>query len=246
MIAPATLALLLQACAPTVNAQTQAALVTVESDATVFALHDNNTGRSYFPRRYGESVLLVEKLLRDDTQRFGARKAGIDVGLAQIDSDNFVQYGLTPEIVLDPCMNLRVGSMMLTSLYGQEYAALAGEPDVARKQHALSRALQRYNSGKPTGDQQYVAAVLMAAGQQYVRATTAYETPITESTITASAPQRPMRSKTDRDTPFGDIVSHPAKPYSALWRRHKMPAAFRDDTNPDAPFGDIISHTADR
>ena len=192
MIAPATLALLLQACAPTVNAQTQAALVTVESDATVFAVHDNNTARSYFPRTYGEAVPLVEKLFREDAQRFGARKAGIDVGIAQIDSDNFAQYGLTPEIALDPCMNLRVGSMMLTSLYGQEYAALAGEPDVARKQHALSRALQRYNSGKPTGDQKYVAAILMAAGQQYVRAATAYETPIAESPAIKIPRRRPL------------------------------------------------------
>ena len=228
MIAPATLALLLQACAPTVNPQTQAALVTVESDATAFAVHDNNTDQSYAPHTYGASVLLVEKLLAEDAQRFGARNDGIDVGIAQIDSNNFARYGLTPETALDPCMNLRVGSMMLTSLYDQEYAALAGEADAARQQHALSRALQRYNSGKPTGDQRYVAAVLMAAGRRYVRDATAYATPAVASSVAAPAPQTPAPAQTPRSPFF-----------------HTGAPAFAH-ANPVAPFGNVISHTASR
>jgi type IV secretion system protein VirB1 len=117
MIAPATLALLLQACAPTVNPQTQAALVSVESNANAFALHDNNTDRSYYPTTYRAAVTLAESLIRAGSEHFGAHDAGVDVGIAQINSRNFDRYGLTPAIALDPCMNLRVGSLMLTTLY---------------------------------------------------------------------------------------------------------------------------------
>ena len=199
MIASATLALLLRTCAPTVAVQTQAALVTVESSGEAFALHDNNTNQSYFPTDYGAAVTLTERLIRQDASRFGTANSGIDVGIAQIDTNNFASFGLTPALALDPCMNLRVGSLMLTTAYNREYASLPGIATSQRQQLALSRALQRYNSGKPTGDQQYVAKILLASQLSDVRAISTIAP--TFSVLRASAPKATPHGAASTKTP---------------------------------------------
>jgi len=165
MLTAATLALVLQACAPTVNPQTQAALISVESGGNAFAILDDNNGRSYHPGNYQEAVVLADNLIKDGHRRFGSRDRGIDVGITQINSENFSRYGLTTGYALDPCVNLRTGSLILTSTYTAQYEILKDKriDEESRRQIALSRTLQIYNSGSPTGDQSYVASIILAA-----------------------------------------------------------------------------------
>jgi len=171
MITPAALALILEACAPTVSMQTQAALVRVESSGNAFAILDDNTRRAYTPRTYRDAVLLAEQLISDDARKYKNANRGVDVGITQINSLNFEKYSLTPALALDPCMNMRVGSFMLTSTYQGQYNALqhSNISEHDRQQIALSRSLQIYNSGAPSGDQRYVAQILLAANGAFAK-----------------------------------------------------------------------------
>jgi len=169
MLSVGLVALLLRACAPNVDPQTQASLLTVESGGEPYAISDSNTGRSYYPRSYLEAVTLTERLIRDDARRFGPGDLGLGIGVVQIQTTNFARLGLTPSIALDPCLNLRVGSEMLAAAYREQYRAIGGAPSPRHRARALDRALQVYNSGRPYGVDAYVARVLLASRGAFVR-----------------------------------------------------------------------------
>jgi type IV secretion system protein VirB1 len=167
MLTAATLAIVLQACAPTVDPRTQAALISVESAGNAFAILDDNNGRSYSPRNYRTAVVLAETLIDKNRKQYREHDRGIDVGITQINSLNFSHYGITPEYALDPCFNLREGSYILTTAYSQRYESLSSQhlPDGIHQQKALTQALAIYNSGSPNGDQRYIASILLAASR---------------------------------------------------------------------------------
>ena len=153
---PAKLAATLLACAQHVNPQTQAALVSNESGGDPLALHDNNSGRAYFPGSYDDALVIGSALIAHDRAIGGH---GIDVGIGQINSHNFAGLHISVSQMLDACENLRVSSTMLLARYHMH--------------GSVDAALQAYNSGSPTGDAGYVARVRAAAAQEYVRAVVA-------------------------------------------------------------------------
>jgi type IV secretion system protein VirB1 len=133
MFVPQALLQLFLRCAPNVGAVTMSALVAYESGGNPYAVGDNTTRRSYAPAGRAAAEALAVRLLRA-----GHR---IDVGYAQIDSDNFARLGLDPAVAFEPCVNVAAGARILTEAY-----AGAGRR-FGPGQAALVHALSAYNSG---------------------------------------------------------------------------------------------------
>ncbi len=143
------LAGLIARCAPGVAPSTMAAIVQVESGGNPFAIDDNTTRRSYYPRDRAGAEALANQLT-------GAGHL-VDAGIAQIDSMNFARLGVNVHTIFDPCMNLRAGSEILSSDY-----------DFAKRRYgsgqiALRHAIGMYNTGRLNGGTRYVQEVLAAA-----------------------------------------------------------------------------------
>ena len=144
------LASIIAQCAPGVAPSTMAAIVQVESGGNPFAIDDNTTRRSYYPRDRASAEALANQLT----------SAGhlVDMGIAQIDSMNFARLGVNVHTIFDPCTNLRAGSEILSSDY-----------DFAKRRYgsgqiALRHAIGMYNTGRLDGGARYVKEVLDAAG----------------------------------------------------------------------------------
>lgn len=138
-------------CAPFVAPSTMAAIVRVESGGNPLVILDNTTGRDYYPQTVQQGAAIIRHLLSiGHTQ--------IDVGIAQVDTENFAAYGLTPSAALNACTNLRAGARILQDAYKMS-AATYGPG-----QTALYHAFEAYNSGRLIGDPAYANHVLAAAG----------------------------------------------------------------------------------
>ena len=96
------------ACAPEVAPAMLADIARVESRLDPFAIHDNATGRSYWPRDKAEAIRIAVPLL--------AAGHSIDAGLMGINAGNWRWLGLDAETVFDPCRNIRAGATVLTAL----------------------------------------------------------------------------------------------------------------------------------
>jgi type IV secretion system protein VirB1 len=143
------LASLITQCAPGVAPSTMAAIVQVESGGNPFAIDDNTTRRSYYPRDRASAEALANQLT----------SAGhlVDMGIAQIDSMNFARLGVNVHTIFDSCTNLRAGAEILSSDY-----------DFAKRRYgngqiALRHAIGMYNTGRLDGGARYVKEVLAAA-----------------------------------------------------------------------------------
>ncbi|MDD3760576.1 MAG: transglycosylase SLT domain-containing protein, partial [Acidithiobacillus sp.] len=87
-----------------------------------------------------------------------ARGQKVDVGIAQVDTENFAAYGLSPANAFDACTNLRVGGQILAADYFKAARKLGPG------QTALYHAFEAYNSGRLWGDSGYANQILNAAG----------------------------------------------------------------------------------
>jgi type IV secretion system protein VirB1 len=142
---------LAQQCAPFVAPSTMAAIVRVESGGNPLVILDNATGRDYYPSSVPQGVAIIDRLLA-----MGHRQ--LDVGIAQVDTENFAAYGLTPATALNACTNIRVGARILQAAYKQA-VSVYGPGQVA-----LYHAFEVYNSGRLRGDPVYANKILAAAG----------------------------------------------------------------------------------
>ena len=143
---------LAQACAPQVAPQTLAAVAYAESRFDPLAIGVNRGPRPpRRPRDAAEAARTARALL--------ARGANLDLGVAQINSDNLVWLGLTVEDAFDPCRNLAAAGRVLRAGYRPASA------DPSARQVALRQALSRYNTGHPARGLRngYVARVEAAA-----------------------------------------------------------------------------------
>ncbi|WFU92143.1 type IV secretion system lytic transglycosylase VirB1 (plasmid) [Rhizobium sp. CC1099] len=122
-------------CAPWVASSTLAAIATVESSFEPLAAHDNTTGETLHWKDATEATQSVEKRLK--------ARHSIDVGLMQINSENFPPLGLTPEKAFQPCFSLSAAAHLLESRY-------AGGKTAAAEQRALRQAISAYNTGDLT------------------------------------------------------------------------------------------------
>ncbi|WP_312283643.1 lytic transglycosylase domain-containing protein [Candidatus Igneacidithiobacillus taiwanensis] len=141
---------LVQQCAPEIAPATMTAIVRVESGGNPWVLWDNTANRGYHPKSRQEALRILRILLAAGHQ--------VDVGIAQVDSENFAQYHLTPKTALNACRNLQAGAQILQADWQQALSrGMTG-------QAALYHAFEAYNSGHLFGDSVYAKRVLGAAG----------------------------------------------------------------------------------
>jgi len=131
-------------CGPWVHPDTIAAVVAVESGGHPWAI--GTPHGSYFPRTRGEATRVLARALRSESS--------VDIGLMQINSQWIGRLHVTPERLLDPCFNVRIGAAILAANFVD--AARPGRTLL----ETLAAALSRFNSGSETGAVAYAAKVL--------------------------------------------------------------------------------------
>jgi type IV secretion system protein VirB1 len=177
VIGPAALAALLSSCAPSVSSDTMSAIISVESGGNPYAVGDNTDRRSYSPRTYAEGLALAQSLL--------ARGHNIDLGLAQVNSSNFLAYRVTAASVLFPCQNLIVASAILAGAYSTS-SAVFHSPETA-----LRGALGAYNTGSVYSGAAYVSRVVSAAAVPSIAILSGQPSPAPSARPTAAPKPRP-------------------------------------------------------
>jgi len=137
-------------CAPMVAPSTMAAIVQVESGGNPLAMWNNATHQEVQPPNLSAAIAYLRAAI--------AAGQKVDVGLAQVDTENFAAYGLTPQNAFEPCTNLRVGGEILRASWREALRhGLSG-------QVALYHSFEAYNSGRLWGDRVYANRILRAAG----------------------------------------------------------------------------------
>lgn len=127
-------ATLAQQCAPHVHISTLAAVVRHESGFNPLIIGVNEKPhRTIVPASRQDAAQQVRKLL--------AGGKNFDVGYGQINVTHWAPLGVTPEKILDPCVNLAYAQRVLVDCYRR--AARHHGPG----QHALYASLSCYNTG---------------------------------------------------------------------------------------------------
>jgi len=136
-------------CLPTAPLSTLRAVVQVESGGNPNAMQID------FPKRLLKRWRLSEGTLRLKRQPTNQREAldwlayfqnydiFVDLGLMQISTAEAERRGISPESLLEPCTNLRVGWQILEDAYQIE------KKTYGPGQEALEHAISRYNTGDP-------------------------------------------------------------------------------------------------
>ncbi len=138
---------LLQECAPKVSPVTMSAIVQTESSGKPWVIHDNTTGQSMRFQNKAQAVAMSRILL--------AQGHKLDMGLAQVDSENLGWLGISVTDIFNPCTNLRAAQRILVGAYRK-----AGANGVV----SLKGAFEAYNSGNTNGDGRYARTVFRSAG----------------------------------------------------------------------------------
>ena len=122
-------------CAPQVAASTMHAIIKTESKYNPLAINLNTKGKRllYQAKNLNQAIAWVNYL-----ESYGYN---FDVGLGQINSKNIHAYVYKAHHLLDPCINLKVTSLILLKNY--QAAKLVSK----NEQEALLKALSAYNSG---------------------------------------------------------------------------------------------------
>lgn len=130
---PAIVALA-QRCAPEVATEAVVPLVVTESGGDALAVNINKG-----PRVRAGSIAEGAAIVR----RYMTAGYTVDVGLAQVNSTNFAQAGVTVEQAFDPCTNLGLASAVLQEGYRRASRNYAGLD-------AISATYSLYNTGTLT------------------------------------------------------------------------------------------------
>jgi type IV secretion system protein VirB1 len=133
------LLLLLALCAPAIDPVTGASLVRHESGGHPYLIGINGGAKlSRQPSTEAQAVATARALIQ--------RGLSIDMGLAQINSNNLPRLGLTVDQIFRPCVNVQAMQTVLERNYLR--AAARSGPG----QTALKAALSEYNTGNTQGD----------------------------------------------------------------------------------------------
>ncbi len=145
-------------CAPSIDRQTMAAIVRVESGGNALAIKVNGAPSPAPATSKAQAVSTAFQLI--------AAGYSVDLGVAQINSRNLRWLGLAIEDAFDPCANLAAAARVLSLDYSLTRRQFGDG------QAALSRALSRYNTGSDTRGfaNGYVGRVYHAAASLAVQA----------------------------------------------------------------------------
>lgn len=157
-------------CLPTAPLSTLRAVVQVESGGNPNAMQID------FPNGLLKRWRLAEGTLRLKRQPTNQREAldwlayfqsydiFVDLGLMQVSTAEAKRRGISPESLLEPCTNLRVGWQILEDAYQIE------KKTYGPGQEALQHAISRYNTGDPQQgiNNGYLARLLTAVRKLHV------------------------------------------------------------------------------
>jgi type IV secretion system protein VirB1 len=121
-------------CAPGVELPTLRAVAAVESHFNPLAVRDNSTHESLMPQTLSAAVVLAGNRLK--------LGHSVDIGLMQINNENFASLGMSVADAFDKCRSLAAGGRILRS-------AFAAGSSEAERQAAILITLSRYNTGRP-------------------------------------------------------------------------------------------------
>ena len=112
-------------CGTPMGIRSSVGTILVESGGHPWAIGDNDGKRSYYFATMVEAVQAAEGLMN-------AGHTNLDIGLSQVNTQNFAAYGLTVETAFVPCNNVNTGMSILwksftasRARYGSDAAALA-------------------------------------------------------------------------------------------------------------------------
>lgn len=182
---------LAQACAPEVAAATIVAIVRTESAGHPWSIGVNGATRlARQPKSREEAARWARWLLRQGMN--------IDIGLMQVNSQHLTRFGLDVDALLDPCTNLRAGSIVLREFYRKAQSVHGAD------HRSLLSALSAYNTGSLSRgfDNGYVASVLRKDGGSLTRAGVRPSPPLAMSRE-ALAPQL----TTSREAPASQLAA---------------------------------------
>ena len=135
---------LIARCAPTVDPETMAALISAESRGHQYAIADAGPrGMSWQKRKLLVHSYYMESLDAAVIKSKELIASGhyISLGLVQISERNLSNLGLTIREVFEPCTNLRAGGKIITEFYEN------AEKEFGPGLRALRAAVSAYNSG---------------------------------------------------------------------------------------------------
>jgi type IV secretion system protein VirB1 len=146
------LASLAAQCGPSVAPSTTTAIIRTESGGNPYAIGDNTTRKSHFPKSRQDAIQLARSLL--------TQGHNLDLGLMQINSRHLKPRNLSLDEIFDPCRNINIGATILAEFYR---ANDNGEP----RDVVLFKALSAYNTGSAWRGPGYVNRILKTAGAPY-------------------------------------------------------------------------------
>jgi len=160
---------LIQQCAAGVAPSTMAAIIKVESGGNPLAIGDNTTKSrvSPTPKTIDEAAAIALDLI--------SKGHNLDLGLSQINSSNLKAYKVSVREIFEPCINVSVGSSILSKFYLKSVAKYG--PGETSLYHALSA----YNTGSFYRGPGYVAKILKAAGSNASTSMIAWKQPVANS-----------------------------------------------------------------
>ncbi|EKH8549319.1 lytic transglycosylase domain-containing protein [Salmonella enterica] len=135
-LTPLVLSGLFLQCAPDIAPQTLNAVVSVESARNPYVVANVTDNTSHYFAEKEKATAFLNKL-ESDNKNYSA-------GIMQINSANFKTLGLNNNSVLDPCINIRAGAVILKRCWNK---AISVNPD---EQKALRDAMSCYYSGNFT------------------------------------------------------------------------------------------------
>lgn len=139
-------------CGPAVDPSTTNAIIQTESGGNPYAIGDNTTRKSHFPKSKTEAVQLADYLL--------SQGHNLDMGLMQVNSCHIKTMKFTLEDIFDPCRNISIGTSILADFYHRNDHGEA-------KNVVLFKALSAYNTGSAWRGPGYINRILQAAGAPY-------------------------------------------------------------------------------
>jgi type IV secretion system protein VirB1 len=145
---------LAHSCAPNVGEVTMASIIQVETGGNPLALRINHAEPPKDIAPPGSNAAAAA-LARE----WIAAGYNIDLGIAQVNSNNLAWLGVSVEQMFDPCLNIQAAAAVLSDAYRRAVAAGKHEP--------LQAALSAYNTGDFSRGIQngYVSKVLRASAR---------------------------------------------------------------------------------
>lgn len=162
-------------CGPSVAPSTTNAIIQTESSGNPYAIGDNTTRKSHFPKSRREAVQLADNLL--------SLGHSLDMGLMQINSSHLKSRNLSLDEIFDPCSNINIGTSILSEFFRKYDRGEARDV-------VLFKALSAYNTGSAWKGPGYINKILQAAGATY------------RITVINPPPIRRSRSKTAGKDPL--------------------------------------------